>query len=117
MLLLKIHLLPTDSNQKDDEIEFTRPVDSPHEMIAVRYTPGKGTAYRFWLNRRDVREYIDNLLVSLTHDTDPFDKFQFTPSIGPAILYHVADLDDSTVRHTIAGNVYMLFITDIEVSR
>jgi len=118
MLLLKIHLLPFDTNNvKDDIIEVSRPVDVPHDMLSIEYIPSKGKTHQFWLNRRDTENYLVDTIESLTHDTDPWDKIQITPMIGPAVLYHISDLDDSNVRRCLLNICHMLFLADITITR
>jgi hypothetical protein len=109
MNLLKIWLIPHDSpNEKDDVILFER-TNNESDTIHVKYTPGDvKVSYNFTLNRDGTRKYILNLLNSLTKDADPWNKLQFAPAIGPAIMYYVVDVEDSidTIMDTIDSLVY-----------
>jgi len=116
MLLLKVHLLPFDKNENDDILEISR-APGPHDLLELEYIPGKGTHHRFWLNRRDAEAYVHDLIEGLTHDTDPWDKIQFTPVTGPAVMYFVSDLGENDVRRCIMNTVHTLLLADVQVSR
>ena len=109
MNLLKIWLIPSDSPaEKDDVILFER-TNNESDTIHVKYTPGDvKVSYNFTLNRDGTCKYISNLLTSITKDADPWNKIQIAPSIGPAIMYHVVDIQDAmeTIMDTVDSLVY-----------
>jgi len=116
MLLLKVHLVSFDKEEKDDVLEISR-APGPHDLLELEYIPGKGSHHRFWLNRRDTESYVYDFLESLSHDTDPWDKIQITPVTGPAVMYFVSDLGENNVRNCIMHTVHTLLLADVEVSR
>lgn len=109
MNLLKIWLIPHDTpTEKDDTIVFERTA-TESDIIRVKYTPGDvKVSYNFTLNRDGTCKYISNLLTSITKDADPWNKIQIAPSIGPAIMYYVVDIQDAmeTIMDTVDSLVY-----------
>lgn len=96
MNLLTIWLISSESERRDDKIEFNRG-ENPEELITVTYTPGelRKTTYTFYLARQGVQRYIYNILYSLRKDQDPWEKIQVSPATSPSIMYHVSDLDEA----------------------
>ena len=114
MNLLKIWLIPSDAPEsKDDVILFER-TNNESDTIHVKYTPGDvKVSYNFTLNRDGTSKYISNLLTALTKDADPWKKFQFAPAIGPAIMYHVVDIEESidSIMDTVDSLIYSTIST------
>jgi hypothetical protein len=110
MNLITLWFIQSDG-RGDDRVEINRGSRAA-EMVTLKYTPGDsktGSVYSFSLTRSGVRRYLENLLYSLSKDQDPFEKIQIASSLGPAIMYHVADLDDvqSTIISTIDDALYV----------
>jgi len=110
MNLVTIWVIPT-GDDKDDKIEIDRGSRAT-EMVDITYTPGDSkskSVYDFSLTRAGVRRYLENLLFSMTKDQDPFEKIQISTAMGPAIMYHVSDLDEvqSTILSTIEDALYV----------
>ena len=97
-------LLFTRQNQpsnQDDKITVTTHPDSS-DMFQVTYsTPELRTAKKFVASFTAVLDYANDILTSMKHDTDPFERIQVGTSIHPLVLYHVADMDDFATRDTI----------------
>jgi hypothetical protein len=111
MNLLSIWLVASD-DRKDDRITFTRG-SRAIETVNVKYTPGDtNTTYSFILSRANVRSYLGRLFRSLPLDQDPWEKVQITPATGPAIMYHVNDLE--TAEDIIMETIDNLLYTDVE---
>ena len=109
MHLLKIWLVPHSTpDNKDDVILFERTTNES-DTIRVKYTPGDvKVSYNFTLNRDSTRKYVLNLLSSLVKDQDPWHKIQIAPATGPAIMYHMSDIEDSIdiIMETVDSLVY-----------
>lgn len=82
----------------DDKIVIT-PYGGSHEIFEVTYyTPELKTGRRFLASFSTTLRYVEDMLTSMRHDTEPFDNIQVTTAIHPAILYHVSDMDESSTR-------------------
>jgi hypothetical protein len=114
MNLLTVWLISNDESREDDKIEFDRST-SAHSNIDVTYTPATTSTsvhtYSFTVTREGARRYLGNLFQSLQMDLDPWDKVQITPATGPAIMYHVSDLDSA--EDVIMSTVDELLYTDV----
>ena len=110
MNLVTLWFIQSDG-RPDDKVEINRGSRAA-EMVTLKYTPGdstSGSVYSFSLTRSGVRRYLENLLYSLSKDQDPFEKIQVASSLSPAVIFHVADLDDvqSTIISTIDDALYI----------
>lgn len=55
----------------------------------------------FVATESQVLDYLEDVLFSLSRDTEPFDRFQLNTCIHPPVMYHVADLYEEDVRRMI----------------
>ena len=60
---------------------------------------------QFFATRHHVLQYVSELLLTLTHDTDPFESLQVETAIHPSILYHVVDMDEYNVRSLVEDTI------------
>jgi hypothetical protein len=107
--LLSIWLLRTEGG-RDDEIEIRRTLEV-NEILHVKFTPGDsstGSIYRFKMTRSQLKRYLGNMFYSVVRDNDPFEKVQISPITGPAIMYHVNDLQEcqDAIMETIEDLLY-----------
>ena len=107
--ILSIWFLRT-GNERDDEIQVTRTLEV-NEILSVKFTPGDsatGSVYRFKMTRSQLKRYLGNLFYSVVRDNDPFEKVQISPVTGPAIMYHVSDLQEcqDAIMETIEDLLY-----------
>lgn len=102
---------------KDGEVrdEMIHIVDAEHDFLVVLAPNDVDRTYKFHLSRSSVMDYVHDLLRSLSADHDPFDTFQVTTAIHPAILFHVLDIDKNA--HLIKDMIYMALNTRITTSR
>lgn len=91
--------------QKDDVFCFSN-IAGMERVYSVQYTPNdvKGS-FTFTLQHRDLYDYVNNILTSLTNDVEPFDRFQLTSRITPSVVYTIEDLYDSETRASIYETV------------
>lgn len=84
---------------KDDDVIRMYEDETHHDMIQLVYsTPELKREATFYLPTSKALAYISDTLKTLTHDSQPFEYVQVTTQIHPSVLYHVADLDDRSVR-------------------
>lgn len=82
----------------DDKVVFV-PYNGSHEIFEVTYySPDLKTGRRFLASFSSAMRYAEDMLTSMRHDTEPFESIQLTTAIHPAVLYHVADMDESSTR-------------------
>lgn len=117
--LATIHLIYADK-RKDDVITFYRNDRMPFEMTEVLYAPADlKVSYRTWIHKHSIGSYLHRIFDGLERDVDPFDRVQFTPCNGPAVLYHVGDLHDSrrgpSAAHDIVNSLLDIVNSDIAV--
>ena len=62
-------------------------------------------ASQFYATRHWALEYVSEILLSITHDSDPFESVQVETAIHPSILYHVVDLDQPSIRRLIENTI------------
>ena len=99
-----IHLTrPNKSSAQDDKIVISRIPKCP-EMYRVTYiTPEFASNRQFISSYSSVLQYVEDILLSLQYDTDPYDQVQTYTAIHPCVLYNVADMSDCCVRRTIVS--------------
>lgn len=73
------------------------------DQFKVVFAPGdyeikKNVGY---LDRHVLQRHIHNILNSLTHDMDPFERVQVLTSMAPSVFYHVSDLENASTRDLI----------------
>lgn len=85
-------------SNNDDKIVVTTHPDSS-DMFQVMYsTPELRNARKFVASYTAVLDYANDILTSMSRDTDPFERIQVSTSIHPIVMYHVADMDESVTR-------------------
>jgi hypothetical protein len=113
MQLLILWLIYADANRRDDRIEFYRDEEANSTIRAI-FRPGDSAAravYRFRMTREETRRYICNIFNAVRLDQDPPEKVQVSPCAGPAIMYHVTDLEDA--EDTIMGTIDQVLYTNV----
>ena len=91
-----------DATSATDDIIRIFEDDDYHEMYRVVYSaPDMKRKSTFYMTKTRVLTYVSDILKSLRYDAVPFEAVQVTPAIFPSVVYHVAELDDSNVRHLI----------------
>jgi hypothetical protein len=86
---------------KDD---ILRIYDSDTEgVVRVVMAPGdfKTSSNEFFISSSKAVRLVSDILRSLPYDVEPFEYIQITTELTPSILYHVTDIETSTVRHLI----------------
>ena len=97
-----IRLLRKTLSESDDDVIRVFDDSEFAEMYRVTFRPaGAKKASEFYLDCGRTVAYISTILKSLEYDTDPFEKVQVDTAIHPSVMYHVGDLDESSVRHLI----------------
>ena len=97
-----IRLLRKSLSETDDDI--IRVYEDPDfaEMYRITFRSSDvKKASEFYLDHGRTLGYISTVLKSLTYDADPFERVQVDTVLHPSVMYHVADLDDASVRHLI----------------
>lgn len=99
--MIKATLFFTKKNDTDDIITI-RSSEVVPDLYSVRFeTPDMKTAKKFMISGDRVLDYVEDILYSLSRDTDPFEHIQLSTSIHPSVMYHVSDLDDRVIRKLI----------------
>lgn len=89
------------NSHHDDKI-IVRTHERSHDVFEVTYSsPELRLDRQFSASLSSVIHYIEDSLTSMRHDIDPFENIQVTTSIHPSVLYHVSDMDESSVRDLI----------------
>jgi len=86
---------------KDDRIRVSPNPDSRDVFDVFFQCPELRHSRKFTATSSGVLRYVEDALVSMRHDTDPFERIQVLTSIHPSVMYHVCDMDDSDVRRLI----------------
>lgn len=85
----------------DDKITIA-PYSGSREIFEITYrSPGFKMDRRFLASFPTTLNYLEDILTSMRHDTDPFEYIQILTNIHPDILYHMSDMDESMVRDLI----------------
>lgn len=101
--LLFIH---TGKGPAHDDRIMVSPHAGSHEIFEVIYrSPELKTDRRFLASFFSTMRYVDDMLTSMRHDTEPFESIQLTTAIHPAVLYHVSDMDESSTRELILNMI------------
>ncbi len=89
----------------DDKI-FVSPHEGSHDIFEVKYSNPELKKDRMFLaSFSGVLNYIEDTLMSMCMDTDPFEHIQINSAIHPAIFFHVADMDESGNRDIIMNMI------------
>lgn len=90
----------------DDDRITIAPYSDSHEIFEVTYrTPELKTDRKFLASFSTVLHYVEDILTSMEHDMDPFEHIQVLTSIHPNVFYHVADMDDDSIRQLILNMI------------
>jgi hypothetical protein len=96
---------PNKTSRDDDKIEVISYEDS-RDVFEVKYhTPELKNARRFLGSFSNVLHYVEDTLISMRNDTDPFEYIQINTSIHPSVMFHISDLDESPNRDLIMNMV------------
>lgn len=100
----------------DDNITITCHSGS-HEIFDVVFrTPELKEDRKFMASFSSVLHYVEDILLSMRCDTDPFEHIQLLTNIHPNILYHVSDMDESSNRDTLMNMIRDTLRFDITTS-
>ena len=89
----------------DDRIMIA-PYSGSHEIFEVTYrNPELKTDRKFLASFSTLLHYVEDILMSMEHDMDPFEDIQVSTNIHPDVFYHVSDMDDSTIRELILNMI------------
>jgi hypothetical protein len=103
----KVKLFFTRRVGSDDIVQLFD--DETHvDMVRVVYTPGDHTkkSNEFYLTSRDVLSYVNNIVQSMTHDTDPFDFMQIQTAIHPSIMFSAMDLSSRRIQDLLDDMIF-----------
>jgi hypothetical protein len=89
----------------DDRIFISRHEESS-DIFEVKYSNPELKKDRMFLaSFSGVLSYVEDTLMSMRLDVDPFEHIQIDSSIHPAIFFHVSDMDESGNRDIIMNMV------------
>lgn len=89
----------------DDNIKISS-IDNCPEMFNIAYmSPEYRKERRFMACYSSALQYIEDILVSLEYDTEPFELVQLMTAVHPSVLIHVADLSDNSVRRLLMNQI------------
>lgn len=89
----------------DDQIRVS-PYEGSHSIFAVVYkTPDLNRDRRFLASFSGVLKYVEDILMSMRADIDPFEQIQLSTAIHPTVMFHVSDMDESVNRDIIMNMV------------
>ncbi len=97
-------LRPDQPPQNDDVISI-----SSTEMndFSVTFRPGDhGQTYTTTMTRKNVYNYVSDVLKSMSYDMDPFDRIQLITDLHPSIMYSAQDMETVEVRRIVEDMVY-----------
>lgn len=114
MLKVTVRLTRSSHRSQDDIINISE-VEDTRDLFSVSYkTPDFESKKVFVTTESRVLDYIEDILASLEHDSDPFEHVQVDTAIHPAILYHTSVMDDEETRDHIVQMIRMAMRTDVE---
>jgi hypothetical protein len=113
MMKAEIFLTRADGSP-DDTIRICETEDSRDLFIVTYRTPDYVNRKRFIATEHRVLDYVEDIVRSLQHDTDPFEFFQVSTVIHPSIMYHVSDLDSPVTRELVINMIRTAMRTDVE---
>ncbi len=85
----------------DDSITIQAHPESAEIFKVIYHSPDLKTDRMFLAGFSGVLSYMEDTLVSMGHDMDPFENIQVLTLIHPSVLYHVSDMDMSSTRELI----------------
>jgi hypothetical protein len=93
------------SSAHDDRISVY-PYEGSHSIFEVVYrTPDLTRDRRFLASFSGTLQYVEDILMSMRVDVDPFEQIQLSTAIHPSVMFHVVDLEDSFSRDVIMNMV------------
>jgi hypothetical protein len=105
MQRVTIRFLRDGSDEREDDVIRIYDTDM-NDLFRITFhaadmrKPSQFMATRHWATR-----YVSEVLLTMTHDTDPFQSIQVDTAIHPTILYHVSDMDDCSIRRLVEDTV------------
>lgn len=89
----------------DDQIRVY-PYEGSHSIFEVVYkTPDLNRDRRFLASFSGALHYVEDILMSMRSDVDPFEQIQLTTAIHPTVMFHVSDMEDSETRDVIINMI------------
>ena len=89
----------------DDRISI-RPYNGSCDIFEVKFhTPDLKCDRKFLASFSGVLSYVEDILMSMRCDADPFENIQLSSSIHPSVFFHVSDMDESGNRDIIMNMV------------
>lgn len=102
MLCFHLFFTRKDKGPAHDDKVYVSSFEGSKDIFEVKYfTPDLRDGRMFLASFSGVLQYIEDTLTTMRHDIDPFENIQVSTSVHPSILYHVSDMDESTVRDLI----------------
>lgn len=81
----------------DDRITVKSHADSHDIFEVVFHTYELKSDRKFLASFSGVLTYVEDVLISMRRDIDPFEEIQLSTDIHPTLLYKVPDIDDNRV--------------------
>jgi hypothetical protein len=93
------------SQSHDDEV-YVSPYEGSRSIFEVVYkTPELTRDRRFLASFSGVLQYLEDIMMSMRSDVDPFEQIQLNTAIHPSVMFHVSDMDDSETRDVIINMI------------
>lgn len=89
----------------DDKVSVTAVEGCPEMFNVVYMSPEFKKERRFTASYSSTLQYVEDILLSLQHDTEPFELVQMITAIHPTVLFHVADMCDCEIRRILMNQV------------
>jgi hypothetical protein len=113
--MLKVKLFFTRTRGADDIVQIYDD-ESYVDMARIVYTPGDHTKKSnvFHMTTKDVLSYVENILDSMEHDTDPFEFMQIQTAIHPSVMFSAMDLSRARVQGLLDNMIFQALRVNVE---
>ena len=115
MLKATIYIQRETGDESNDDIlqiyDSNHPTGDIYRLVYT--TPELKKSRQFYMARRLVTDFVNDLLKSLSLDVEPFERIQITTCIQPSVVFPVSDLDRTDVRHMIEDIVTTAMVSEV----
>ena len=98
---IQIRLLRNDDTNQDDRIAIRCKEEDYYQVYYKDATLKSQSVFCTILQKEEVEKYMENLMVLMMRDSDPFESVQISYPCYPTLLFKTEDLQKKSLRSSI----------------
>ncbi len=98
---IQIRLLRNDDLTQDDRIAIRYKEDNYYQVFYRDANMKSQSIFCTILQQEEVEKYVENLMILMTRDNDPFESMQISYPCYPTLLFKAEDFKKKSLRNSI----------------